>query len=403
MSESNRDTTFDQCIKCTVCTVYCPVAKANPEFPGPKQCGPDGERLRIKSAEFYDDILKYCTNCKRCETACPSGVRIGDIIAVARGKYGKKPINPKLVRDFVLSHTDLFGTVATPVAPIVNKITEIPVVKKLMHKTIGVHDHKSLPKYSHGTFRSWYKKNAKDQGQFKRQISYFHGCYVNYNHPQLGKDFIRVMNAMNIGVRLLDKEKCCGVPLIANGFHDKAKKNAEFNVKNLENALNENSEQILSTSSTCSFTLQEEYPHVLGVNNDSVVKQIQYITRFLLKEFMSGNMPQIKPLNKRIVYHTPCHLERSGGTVFTIEVLKMIPGLEVIVLDSECCGLAGTYGFKDENYETSMAMGKDLFEKINEANADYAITDCETCKWQIEENTNLECIHPVSLLALGIS
>lgn len=94
-----QNTTFDQCIKCTVCTVYCPVAKANPNYPGPKQCGPDGERLRIKSAEYYDDALKLCTNCKRCETACPSGVKIGDMIAVARGKYGKKPLNPKLVRD----------------------------------------------------------------------------------------------------------------------------------------------------------------------------------------------------------------------------------------------------------------------------------------------------------------
>ncbi len=403
MSIASRDTSFDQCIKCTVCTVYCPVAKANPDFPGPKQCGPDGERLRIKSPEFYDDMLKHCTNCKRCETACPSGVRIGDIIAVARGKFGKRPMNPKLMRDFVLSHTDLFGSLATPFAPIVNAATQIPIVKTIMHKTIGVDKHKSLPKYSHGTFRHWFKKEVADQSHFPRMVSYFHGCYVNYNHPQLGKDFVNVMNAMNIGVRLLDREKCCGVPLIANGFHNKAKKNAEFNVKHLAAAIENNSEAVLSTSSTCSFTLQEEYPHVLGVDNEKVVNKIHYISRFLLKEFMSGNAPKMKPLNKRIVYHTPCHLERSGGTVFTIEMLKMIPGLEVIVLDSECCGLAGTYGFKEENYQVSMRIGNDLFSKIRRSNADYAISDCETCKWQIEENTQLECIHPVSLLAQALA
>ncbi|MDV7103329.1 anaerobic glycerol-3-phosphate dehydrogenase subunit GlpC [Vibrio sp. TH_r3] len=403
MNIANRDTTFDQCIKCTVCTVYCPVAKENPDYAGPKQCGPDGERLRIKSPEFYDDMLKLCTNCKRCETACPSGVRIGDIIAVARGEYGKKPINPKTVRDYVLSHTDLFGSIATPFAPIVNKITEIPVVKKVMHKTIGVHDHKSLPKYSHGTFRRWYKKQAPDQTAFKRYVSYFHGCYVNYNHPQLGKDFIQVLNAMDFGVRLLDKEKCCGVPLIANGFHDKAKKNAELNVKNLEKAVEENTQAILSTSSTCCFTLQDEYPHVLGVDNQKVVKKISFFSRFLLQQFMSGNVPKMKPLNKTIVYHTPCHLERSGDVVFTIEILKMIPGLNVIILDSECCGLAGTYGFKEENYDVSMRIGSGLFKQINDSSADYAITDCETCKWQIEENTNLDCIHPISLIAEALS
>ncbi|OXX73158.1 anaerobic glycerol-3-phosphate dehydrogenase subunit GlpC [Vibrio sp. V03_P4A6T147] len=398
-----KNTSFDQCIKCTVCTVYCPVAKANPLYPGPKQCGPDGERLRIKSAEYYDDLLKLCTNCKRCETACPSGVKIGDIIAVARGKHGKKTLSPKLVRDYVLSHTDLFGTIATPFAPIVNAATAMPMVKKLMHKTIGVHDHKSLPKYSHGTFRRWFKQNCTRQPLYNRQVTYFHGCYVNYNHPQLGKDFVSVMNAMNIGVRLLDNEKCCGVPLIANGFHDKARKNALLNVKNIEAAVVDRQTTLLSTSSTCSFTLQQEYPHVLGVDNSKVVKQIEYVTRFLLKEFMSGNAPKMKPVNLKVVYHTPCHLERSGNVIFTIELLKMIPGLKLVVLDSECCGLAGTYGFKEENYDVSMKIGAHLFDAIKTSQADYAITDCETCKWQIEENTALETIHPISLLAMAIA
>lgn len=321
---------------------------------------------------------------------------------VARGKYGKKPLNPKLVRDFVLSHTDLFGSIATPFAPLVNAATSLPLVKKLMHKTIGVHDHKTLPKYSHGTFRRWFKQNCTSQPLYQRQVAYFHGCYVNYNHPQLGKDFVRVMNAMNIGVRLLDSEKCCGVPLIANGFHNKARKNALHNVKHLTAMVNDYHAPVLSTSSTCSFTLQQEYPHVLGVDNSQVVDQIHYVTRFLLKEFMSGNAPKMKPVHKKVVYHTPCHLERSGNVMFTIELLKMIPGLELVVLDSECCGLAGTYGFKEENYEVSKKIGSHLFDAIQTSDADYAVTDCETCKWQIEENAHLETIHPVSLLAMAL-
>ncbi|MGF1756636.1 anaerobic glycerol-3-phosphate dehydrogenase subunit C [Photobacterium sagamiensis] len=403
MSLLQKDTSFDQCIKCTVCTVYCPVAKANPEFPGPKQCGPDGERLRLKSPEYYDETLKLCTNCKRCETVCPSGVKIGDIIAVARDKHAKLPLNIKTIRDFVLSHTDLMGSVATPFAPVVNAVTSLKPVKKVMHKTIGVHDHKSLPKYSHGTFRRWYKQNCTSQALYPQQVHYFHGCFVNYNHPQLGKDFVKVMNAMSIGVQLLDKEKCCGVPLIANGFFDKAKKNAKLNVKNFETAIEKYDSTIVSTSSTCSFTLREEYPHVLKVDNANVADKIEYVTRFLLKNFMNGKTPKMKPINKKIVYHTPCHLERTGGSLYTIELLKMIPGLEVQVLDSQCCGLAGTYGFKTENYDTSMAIGEKLFNQIRQSDADFAITDCETCKWQIEENTSLETIHPVSLLAMALA
>ncbi|WP_273857202.1 anaerobic glycerol-3-phosphate dehydrogenase subunit GlpC [Photobacterium sp. GSS17] len=403
MSLVKRDTSFDQCIKCTVCTVYCPVAKANPQYPGPKQCGPDGERLRLKSPDFYDETLKLCTNCKRCETACPSGVKIGDMIAVARDEHGKKALNIKTIRDFVLSHTDLMGSAATPFAPIVNTITGMKSVKKIMHHTIGVHDHKTLPKYSHGTFRRWYKQNCTSQALYPEQVHYFHGCYVNYNHPQLGKDFIKVMNAMSIGVQLVEKEKCCGVPLIANGFFDKAKKNARLNVNSFVEAVEKYDAPILSTSSTCSFTLKEEYPHVLKVDNSQVANRIEYVTRYLLKQFMNGRMPKLNPVNKKVVYHTPCHLERTGGSLYTIELLKMIPGLELQVLDSQCCGLAGTYGFKTENYDTSMAIGNDLFRQINRAKADFAITDCETCKWQIEENSELEAIHPVSLLAMALA
>lgn len=68
-----NSTQFESCIKCTACTTACPVSRVNPNYPGPKQAGPDGERLRLKDAALYDDALKYCTNCKRCETACFRG------------------------------------------------------------------------------------------------------------------------------------------------------------------------------------------------------------------------------------------------------------------------------------------------------------------------------------------
>ena len=84
MKQDTIDTSFEQCMKCTVCTVYCPVVAVNPDYPGPKQAGPDGERYRLKDPLFYDEALDLCLNCKRCEVACPSNVKIGDIIQSAR-------------------------------------------------------------------------------------------------------------------------------------------------------------------------------------------------------------------------------------------------------------------------------------------------------------------------------
>ena len=137
VSENN----FEQCIKCTICTVYCPVAAVNPDYPGPKQAGPDGERLRLKQPDFFDSALKYCLNCKRCEVACPSNVRIGDIIQAARIKYGPK--HNTSVRNYILANTDLVGTLATPLAPVVNAAVATKPVRMIMDKVMGI-DHRRI-------------------------------------------------------------------------------------------------------------------------------------------------------------------------------------------------------------------------------------------------------------------
>ncbi len=132
-----NDTRFESCIKCTVCTTTCPVSRVNPRYPGPKQAGPDGERLRLKDGALYDEALKYCINCKRCEVACPSDVKIGDIIQRARAQYGQQ--KPTL-RDAILSHTDLMGTLSTPFAPLVNAATGLKPVRRLLDATLNI-DH----------------------------------------------------------------------------------------------------------------------------------------------------------------------------------------------------------------------------------------------------------------------
>lgn len=398
------DPSFESCLKCTACTAVCPVSRNNPFYPGPKQSGPDGERLRLKSPDFYDEALKYCTNCKRCEIACPSDVKIGDIIVRARNRHierQNKPLIHKL-RDAVLSNTDIMGTMNTPFAPIVNTITGLKATRFLLEKTLKVSQHRTLPKYSFGSFRHWYmKKEAKRQAQFKEQVAYYHGCYVNYNNPQLGKEVIDVMNALGIGVLLLEKEKCCGLPLMVNGFPERAKKQAEFNLKYLEKTV-EKQLEVIGTSSSCTANIKEEYSHVLGMPNTKVKSHIDIVTRYLYKLQKAGRKLPLKPMCLRVAYHTACHVEKAGWAPYTLELLKQIPELEVVMLPSQCCGIAGTYGFKAENYETSQAIGRTLFEHINEGGFDYVISECETCKWQIDMSSNVTCLHPITLLSMAL-
>ena len=376
------DNNFEQCIKCTVCTVYCPVAAVNPDYPGPKQAGPDGERLRLKKFGFYDETLKYCINCKRCEVACPSNVKIGDIIQAARIKFSKKKPG---VRDFILANTDLVGTLSTPVAPVVNATLGLKPVKAILDGVLKIDHRRTFPKYAFGTFESWYKKQVKEQLAFPKQVSYFHGCYVNYNYPQLGKDLVKVMNALGIGVRLLEKEKCCGVALISNGFIKQARKQADINIGSIRKSVVDKNIPVIATSSTCTFTIRDEYPHLLGVKNEDVREQVELATRYIYRLLSqeTGQLEFRKDKKLRVAYHTPCHMEKLGWAYYSIELLKSIPNVELVLLDSQCCGIAGTYGFKKENYKTSQDIGNSLFNQIEESGVDYVVTDCETCKWQI--------------------
>ena len=85
--------------------------------------------------------------------------------------------------------------------------------------------------------------------------------------------------------------------------------------------------------------------------------------------------------------------------MFSTGILEMIPVLELSILESNCCGIAGTYGFKKANYENSQAIGKPLFDSIASADPDFVACECETCKWQIEMSTGYNVKNPVSILA----
>lgn len=379
-----KDNNFEQCMKCTVCNDYCPVAKVTDLFPGPKQAGPDGERYRMKSPDFYSEALKYCLNCKRCEVACPSDVRIADYILQAKLKYGGKD---HFLRNNVLAQTDLMGFLGSTFAPIANTFANLMF--------------DGGPRYSSRRFERWFKtKAAASQDAFPEKVGYFHGCYVNYNYPKLGQDLVKILNALGVGVKLIDGEKCCGIALISNGFIKQAKKQAQSNISNILNST-VLGRKVLTTGSTCCFTIRDEYKEVLGVENGNVRESVEMAVKFIY-EYIEKNSIKLKfkkDFHLKVAYHTPCHMSKLGWSIYSTELLKMIPGLELTVLDQQCCGIAGTYGFKGENKQISTQIGKPLFDSLKDLSPDVVATDCETCKWQIEMNTGLKVENPVSILA----
>ena len=371
--------------------------EVNPLYPGPKQAGPDELRYRIKDSAFFDNALKYCLNCKRCEVACPSGVKVGDIVARAKIKYGH---SQHKMRDLMLSSTDLVGGMATTFAPIVNLALSLGITKSVLDSTFGVSAHASMPKYASKRFEQWFKKVKAHQEGYSRFVEYFHGCYVNYNYPQLGQEFVTLMNACGYGVHILEKQKCCGVALIANGFASQATSAAKTNLASIRKA----SQPVLTTSSSCTLTIKEEYSTILDQDTSDIQSKVQMAVKWLYDRIDRGEVRLAfrKDFKMKAAYHTPCHLQKLGNQIYSIALLRMIPGLDLKVLEQKCCGISGTFGFKKENYAISQKIGSQLYERIYAANPEVVITDCETCKWQIEGACGIPVFNPISILVQAL-
>jgi glycerol-3-phosphate dehydrogenase subunit C len=283
----------------------------------------------------------------------------------------------------------------------VNFTLGLKPVKSVMDAVLAVDHHRTFPKYAGQKFETWFKRHAlKKQDTYNNKVSYFHGCYANYNNPKLAKDFVKIMNAIGYGVNLLEKEKCCGVALISNGFKEQAQKQAELNLSSIRKAV-ARGEKVLTTSSTCTFTMRDEYEHILGLENADVRDSINLATKFIYELVDAGEivLKFKEDYVKRIAYHTPCHMEKLGWALYSTSLMRMIPGVNFMMLDSQCCGIAGTYGFKKEHYQDSQKIGEGLFKQIIDSQLDMVATDCETCKWQIEMSTGVTVENPISIIA----
>lgn len=395
-----KDYNFEQCMKCSVCTAYCPVTLVNHKFPGPKQSGPDGERYRLKDIKYFDKTLDLCLNCKRCEVACPSDVKIADIIQVVRFKHANRP--PSL-RNRLMAETDLVGGVATRFHRTVNGAFNNRHIKNVLDAILEIDRRRQLPQYARKTFRKIFDKHyAHAQQAFETKVAYFYGCHVNYNDPELGLSLVEILNAVGIGVELVT-EKCCGMPLIMNGLVDRAKKNAVFNIDSIRQIVDRGL-PVLTTSSTCTLTMRDEYNHILGLDNEDIRDSIFLATRYLYDLIDNGRIKLVfKPdAGNKVAYHTSCHMEKLGWAIYSSKLLALIPGSKTIVMESSCCGLAGTYGYKKENYNDSQKIGKDLFKRITKFNPDIVASDCESCNRQISTSTPYEAVNPITIIARAL-
>ncbi|MFZ5596932.1 MAG: anaerobic glycerol-3-phosphate dehydrogenase subunit C [Bacillota bacterium] len=389
------NTALDNCIKCTTCVSHCPVAGVTEKFPGPKQVGPDLFRLRILGLPAYHPALDFCTNCKRCDVACPSGVKISTMNVLAREEMLSQ--NGLPLRDRMLARPDWSGKLGGMAPALVNLASGISLLRKIAGAITGISPDMTMPRYAGKGFYSLSKKR-KSKPSPNRAV-YFPGCYVNYYSPETGLAVLNVLEKCGVEV-LPARFGCCGLPLVSSGQLATARKVADRNIRLLQNYIKQGCIVITSCPS-CSLALRQEYREVLGAGDDyrpegNILDIFEYLLFRIPEKKLAA---QLFPLAGHAGYHQPCHTRAMGLGSPSLEVLGMIPELRVTPLDAGCCGLSGSYGFKREKYPVSMEIGQNLFRAARELGTGRIITECGMCQLQIRHGTGLDTCHPVQLLA----
>lgn len=401
-SEWERDQKLDACIKCSACTAQCPVAAVYPLFPGPKNLGPDLERLRLEGVWLDTSILDYCSNCKTCEVTCPSGVKITEMILGARRAAISHSFSRHTLRNSLLGRADYLGRMGTLWPSLTQRVLRRAPVRWLMEKSLGLSQFAPLPEYQIGfqkTLRMRQKNNINSASSDReKRVVYFPGCFVNYNEPQTGEAVVNVLEHNGFEVIVPDFH-CCGVPLQANGNFGAAEENAQQNLALMAPYLKAGLPVITSCTS-CGLALKEEYPRVNAAGAERIGLQTYDLFEFLWELHEQGKLREnFQEVPISLGYHAPCHLKAQGIGNPALRLSRLIPGVEVEDLDAGCCGLSGSFGFKEEKYLLAQKIGSPLFQAakrgVAEGNFQKIITECGGCKVQIKQGTGIETEHPV--------
>ncbi len=397
-------TTLDHCVKCTICETVCPVSNVTPLFPGPKYAGPQAERYRAAGQPTPEMSVDYCSGCGLCTTSCPQGVQIAELNAHAR--YAVKERHGVPLRDRLIARPTVLGRAGTPVAPLANAALRSRPLRALAERVLGIHRDAPVPSFAGRTFHSWAKHHASPPTA--RRVVYFHGCGTDYYEPDVGRMVVDVLEHNGFGVEI-PAQDCCGLPLQSNGLF----KDARQYVLRLARRLAPHARDgtlIVGNATSCTSMLKREAREILGLEEDPdlalVSRQTYDICELLVHLHDRGELrTDFEPVHETVAYHAPCQLQAHWIGKPALELLALIPGLELHELDARCCGIAGTYGLKREKYEIAMDVGADLFAQVESSGAAVVACDSETCRWQIEHGTGRASVHPVELVhrAYGLS
>jgi len=389
---------FEHCIRCTICVENCPVMRVNPDFPGPKQAGPDAQRFRSDREKAEDDWVLLCSQCKRCEMACPCDVEPAQIILKAQQRYGLE--HPHSLAHLLFANNYYLSMLGSFTAPLANRIAATKIGKKIF-AAMSIATYIPFPKFRFHKL-SWEKRTPNRRS---RKVAFFYGCFINFYRPDIGRKIIQLLKSFNVDV-VLPPQWCCGLPSLGNGNLQLARSFALKNTASLSNYIDAGYDIIYSCTS-CGLCLLHDYQDIMDIPKAKKIAENTYNLHEYILRLVDDNYikPQFQEVPRKLAYHIPCHLRALGIGYPAAKLMSMIPGLTCEIIDDNCCGLSGSYGFKKSNESTAISIGNRAVARIKKTGAETIVGDCGSCRMQLGGLSGLVTLDPAEVLSasLGIT
>jgi FAD/FMN-containing dehydrogenase/Fe-S oxidoreductase len=357
------------------------------------------DQLNKFNHEELKDVFDLCLSCKACASECPSNVDVAALKAEFLYQYQKE--NGISFRTKMFADNVKYNKLGSIIPRITNAVLNTSITKKI----IGIAPKRSIPKLANKTVYSWYKKNKKKfaNREYKNgKIYLFVDEFTNYYDASIGIDAIEVLSKLNYEV-ILTNHKESGRSFISKGILDKAKELAIFNVDFFKDLITEKTPLVgIEPSAILSF--RDEYPRFVEdtISAEKIAKNAITMEEFFEREIKKGRITskQFSDTKKTVKIHGHCHQKSLSNIAASFTMLNLPKNFEVTIINSGCCGMAGSFGYEKEHYDVSMQVGEDsLFPKVRNCDASVAIIAAGTsCRHQIYDGTKRKSQHPISIL-----
>lgn len=340
------------------------------------------------------DVFDLCLSCKACASECPSNVDVAALKSEFLYQYQES--NGYSFRSKLFANNVKYNKLGSITPTLTNVFLNTSFAKALM----GVAQKRTVPKLAKQTFSKWHSKQIKNNSA--KKVYLFNDEFTNYYDVKIGQDAIYVLEKLGYSVTVLDHKES-GRSFISKGFLNEAKQVCNENIYLFKDLISQKT-PLIGIEPSAILTFRDEYIRLADdkISAEKIAKNAFTIEEFLNTEFQKENFSDKLFTNKtlKLKIHGHCHQKALSSTVASFNILNIPKNYSVTILNTGCCGMAGSFGYEKEHYELSMQVGEDtLFPKIRNCNSDTEIVAAGTsCRHQIFDGTKRIAKHPITIL-----